>query len=309
MTHPLERRFPRPLADVDEDFELGDLDALEAEWLDERGRRGPRRGARPGTRPGARPPSRPRPPARPSAPRPPATRPGGAFGGWAPDAPPFGPALSPQPIGADAPTACTCGANPANAPGPSAFDDGQADDGVADTTDVADEVSRGGVSTAFTNWKAALFDTYPAKLPAGGGIYIVEAHGAPIYVGLARQFAHRWGGRLLSLYQMGLLGRAKAGPPFPVKVWFGTLGATDERTLRTAEHAIIRLLERGGVVARGALRNSQSVLPFRLSGLVELRNVLPRPFAARVENVPSFSRNDLHLSPNNPALFEAWFPR
>jgi hypothetical protein len=95
----------------------------------------------------------------------------------------------------------------------------------------------------------------------GGGIYIVEKNGTPIYVGEAATFRQRWLVRHEVLRQLAV-------DRSPYSVRFGRItwasapwtGVAGSRMREAIEHTLIRMLHRGG--AGRALTNGTAMRPF-----------------------------------------------
>jgi len=114
----------------------------------------------------------------------------------------------------------------------------------------------------------------------GGGIYIVEREGKPIYVGETDRFARRWHARHQVLRNLGVydLPDVKRAP---YRVWLGklttlTTGAVPPNALREdVEHVLVRYLGSRGV---------------RLTNLRPSGRLLAAPAGIRIENIggPSY---------------------
>jgi hypothetical protein len=172
---------------------------------------------------------------------------------------------------------------PASEPPPETAPEEPAPGEPADERELAKRGTRPIDATLLWDPKGPRDVAFVSDLPdRGGGIYIVVAHGKPLYVGGAGSFLARWRGRLMAMYQVGVIGwdprarrTAGAAPPSPLKVWFGTLTPNDDATRKVVEHAVIRTLIHGGVVTKAQLRNEKSVKEFDIVGAIVVRNLLP----------------------------------
>lgn len=165
------------------------------------------------------------------------------------------------------------------------------------------EVSRGPVTAQVTSWTMRRIDRHPfSGVPAGGGLYVVEEDGVPIYVGATDNFQARWRGRLLAIYQLGLTQRGGVLPK-PITVWFGTLRPNTVLVRRTAEHALIRALLLSGAAPAGHLRNASSIQRFRVHGGVSIQGLIPdNAWGNRAARAPGVTNRALSLS--DKALYE-----
>lgn len=158
------------------------------------------------------------------------------------------------------------------------------------------ELARRGPVTASLQWTATpqKITSFPLNpLGKGGGIYIVESQGKPIYVGETHNFAARWHSRLQSMFQIGVINR---GPlPASIHVWFGEiirLVPNKQSSRKAVEHAVIRTLSEGGL--GGSLRNVTSVREFHVVDDITVTSLLPGTYAASlVRPVRQFSGNVL----------------
>lgn len=159
------------------------------------------------------------------------------------------------------------------------------------------EAQRGPLSARIISWTVRQIDRHPfSKIPAGGGLYVVEEDGVPLYVGETDSFQGRWRGRLLALYQVGLT-RKGGLLPKPIKVWFGTIQPNTRPARTTAEHALIRALLLSGVVPAGHLRNMSSIRQFRVKGGVAIQGLLPgNPWGVRAARAPGLTGRALSLA-------------
>jgi len=186
-----------------------------------------------------------------------------------------------------------------------------ADEPVADEpSDAPQEETRVGRGALDANleWQRVALDRYPVRgLPATGGVYIVVRGNLPIYVGETASFAQRWNGRMLGLYQLGLVpALANSGVP-PVIVYLGTLTPNTPSARAIAEHLVIRLLDEASIAPAKGLRNQQSTRKFRVLGRIELRNVLPKAIAGlATRQIPQLKRNTVTLLPEATKVFELY---
>jgi hypothetical protein len=160
------------------------------------------------------------------------------------------------------------------------------------------ELAKRGPVLATLSWQKSVITSYPPlNIPSGGGVYIVEKLGAPLYVGEAESFKARWGGRLQAAYQIGMV------PGQPLTVWFGThkpdssLARKEAQDVRRAiEHAIIRTLIKRGVVAQGSLRNRRSFKEFDVVAPMQILKLLPPPYVSKGSvDVPEYRGNVLRI--------------
>lgn len=165
------------------------------------------------------------------------------------------------------------------------------------------EAQRGPVSAKVLSWSVRKIDRHPfSTLPAGGGLYVVEEEGLPLYVGETDSFQGRWRGRLLSLYQMGLTQKGGLLPK-PITVWFGTIQPNTRQARRAVEHALIRALLLSGAVPAGRLRNLSSIRQFRVKGGVSIQGLLPpNTWGVRAAKAPGIANRALSLP--DKALYE-----
>jgi hypothetical protein len=160
------------------------------------------------------------------------------------------------------------------------------------------ELARRGPLSATLSWQRVTITHYPpANIPGGGGLYVVERGGLPIYVGETASFQRRWRGRLDAEWQVGRIDTGALQQP--LTIWFGTLqpaAANQPLARRGVEHAIVRTLSKGDpALASRPLRNRRSFRQFDVVAPMQIAQLLPPPYAARVRNVAQFSGNVLRL--------------
>lgn len=167
------------------------------------------------------------------------------------------------------------------------------DDSGAPAEDQETFVGRQGI-TAAIDWEEVKFDRFPITTKRRtGGVYVIVRDEKPIYVGQARDFAVRWKGRLLGLYQVGLLDPKPRPGGVVLDVWFGSIDLNTDAARRVVEHAIIRTFHHARIATISELRNQQSTLMFRVLGRIEITHLLPPPFFnALQKNWPSFDLKD-----------------
>jgi GIY-YIG catalytic domain len=186
------------------------------------------------------------------------------------------------------------------------------------------EVSRHGMSTQVSSWRAVIVDQYPMTrvqrkgtaiaanhIPLGGGVYIVSSlRSKPFYVGQTDDFQRRWRNRLLDMYQLGVIGTGRITvSPFPLLVWFGIMPSPTKSARTIVEWSLIRVLEgRPRVGARGSialphvsLKNDTSFWPFKVIGQdLTIANLLPKPYIrhAGTASDPYYRNNTLNVPLN-----------
>jgi len=128
---------------------------------------------------------------------------------------------------------------------------------------------------------------------SGGGLYIVEKRGKPIYVGQADGFARRWVVRLEVLRQL-----AVSTAPYTIRVAHITgadsplTGAPGARLRIAIEHTLVR----GLLLQKYALTNASSIRPFTV-GTIALTHEGARP--SYIVSAPV---------PGPGSTYEAWPP-
>ncbi|QSQ17662.1 hypothetical protein [Myxococcus landrumensis] len=105
------------------------------------------------------------------------------------------------------------------------------------------------------SWSKVTVERYPfTRFPDGGGVYVVEEEGRPLFVGETPRFREHWRERLSALYQMGFTRRGGRLLQ-PLTLWFARLQPNTPDARKQVQRALCLALPRAGVVRTGALRN------------------------------------------------------
>jgi hypothetical protein len=139
-------------------------------------------------------------------------------------------------------------------------------------------------------WRPVDVDRYPVSLPAGGGVYVVERVGRPLFVGEAQDFGAEWSRRSRALYEVGIIDAGRLAAPFPVRIWLGFMGPRDLDRRGRVVAAILHALKAAGFAA--ALRQRGAFERAPLQPLV-VRRLLPPLWLRRARRVPHLRANTL----------------
>jgi hypothetical protein len=197
------------------------------------------------------------------------------------DVPPVPVATEPDPA-ASGPDASADGAEPASADAPS---DSVADAGVPDGVEAPPAEPQAELraapdgSLAITRWHRVSLGTFPAQVPKGGGLYVVERAGRPLFVGEAASFAARFARQLLEQYQLGLIPRGRLPAPFPVTVWLGQQTPNTAPARARARFELLRQLSARGLAR--TLRNPPVAPGAPTTPSLRIANLLPPPWRGR----------------------------
>jgi hypothetical protein len=126
---------------------------------------------------------------------------------------------------------------------------------------------------ALGSWQRVAITRYPATLPAGGGVYIVERSGRPIHVGETQSFESFWRRRFLDLYEMGWIDVGPLGAPFALSFWFAPVRPDRSAARRQVCRAIVHALFTGG--SGKFLRNQEMWRASDGSSPLRIRGILP----------------------------------
>ncbi|AGC43181.1 hypothetical protein MYSTI_01849 [Myxococcus stipitatus DSM 14675] len=141
------------------------------------------------------------------------------------------------------------------------------------------------------SWSKVTVERYPfTRFPDGGGVYVVEEEGRPLFVGATPHFQEHWRERLSSLYQMGFTRRG-GRLLRPLTLWFARLQPNTPRARKQVQRALCQALPRVGVVRTGTLRNPGFVEEGPDDDLSTLPGLFPhstwgRQAAQALRNIP-----------------------
>ncbi|WP_338868802.1 hypothetical protein [Myxococcus stipitatus] len=139
--------------------------------------------------------------------------------------------------------------------------------------DTQEELSTSGPRIS---WSKVTVERYPfTRFPDGGGVYVVEEEGHPLFVGETHHFQTHWRERLSALYQMGFTRRGGRLLK-PLTLWFARLQPNTPGARQQVQRALRLALPRAGVVRTGALRNPGFVEEDSSDDLSALPGLFPR---------------------------------
>jgi hypothetical protein len=142
-------------------------------------------------------------------------------------------------------------------------------------------------------WRPVDVDRHLPTLPAGGGVYVVERVGRPLFVGEARDFGAEWRRRSSVLSRLGLIDAGRIAAPSPVRIWFGFMRPREIDRRARVVAGILYALKAAGLGA--ALRQTSAPERVEARPLV-IRRLLPPLWLRRTRRVPHLRANTLVIA-------------
>ena len=161
---------------------------------------------------------------------------------------------------------------------------------AADAASLAQDPGGDGAEAEVLAWRPVEIQRHPAVLPAGGGVYVVERVGRPLFVGEAQDFGAEWRRRSSTLYELGIIDAGRLAAPFPVRIWFGLMSPRQLGRRQRVAEALSYALKAAGL---GASLRQQGAAEAAMLRPFVVRRLLPPLWLRRARRVPHLRGNTL----------------